>query len=119
MFLLALPIKNDAVTFGILIGVLAVIFYTTQRKTAFWTTFYKFVPALLLCYFIPALLHWPLGILSSEHSKVYPFVSRYLLPASLLLFCISLDLKAVLKLGPKALIVFLAGTLGVITMGAG
>ncbi len=117
MFLLALPIKNDAVTFGILIGVLAVIFYTTQRKTAFWTTFYKFVPALLLCYFIPALLHWPLGILSSEHSKVYPFVSRYLLPASLLLFCISLDLKAVLKLGPKALIVFLAGTLGVIIGG--
>lgn len=110
-------IKNDAVTFGILISVLALIFYTVQSNKPFWVRFYKYVPALLLCYFIPALLHWPLGIISSESSKLYPFVSRYLLPASLLLFCISLDLKALARLGPKALIVFLAGSFGVIIGG--
>ncbi|MEP7266323.1 MAG: DUF819 family protein [Saprospiraceae bacterium] len=117
MALAYLPIKNDAVTFGILIAVLAVIFYTTESKKPFFVKLYKFVPALLLCYFIPALLHWPLGIISNDTSKLYPFVSRYLLPASLLLFCISLDLKAIMRLGPKALIVFLAGTLGVIIGG--
>lgn len=112
-----LYIKNDAVTFGILISVLAVVFYTAQSSRPFWTKFYKYVPALLLCYFIPALLHWPLGIISNESSKLYPFVSRYLLPASLLLFCISLDLKAIAGLGSKALVVFLAGTFGVIIGG--
>lgn len=112
-----LPVKNDAVTFGILIGVLALIFYTTESKHPFWVKFYKYIPALLLCYFVPALLHWPLGIISNDTSKLYPFVSRYLLPASLLLFCISLDLQAILKLGPKALLVFLAGTFGVIIGG--
>ena len=110
-------IKNDAVTFGILIAVLSLVFYTTQSEKPFWIRFYKYVPALLLCYFIPALLHWPLGLISNESSKLYPFVSRYLLPASLLLFCISLDLKAISRLGPKALVVFLAGTFGVMIGG--
>ncbi|MEP7320755.1 MAG: DUF819 family protein [Saprospiraceae bacterium] len=114
---MSLPIQNDAVTFGILILVLAGVFYTTTIQRKFWITFYKYVPALLLCYFIPALLHWPLGVISNENSKLYPFVTRFLLPASLLLFCISLDLKAIVKLGPKALIVFLAGSFGVIIGG--
>lgn len=112
-----LPLKNDAATFGVLILVLAAIFYTTQSKSPGWQKFYKYVPALLLCYFVPALLHWPLGIISSDDSKLYPFVSRYILPASLLLFCISLDLKEISRLGPKALIIFLAGTIGIIIGG--
>ena len=105
---MTLPLKNDAATFGVLILVLAAIFYTTQSKSPGWQKFYKYVPALLLCYFVPALLHWPIGIISSDDSKLYPFVSRYILPASLLLFCISLDLKEISRLGPKALIIFLA-----------
>ncbi|MBP9747227.1 MAG: hypothetical protein KBD41_17655, partial [Saprospiraceae bacterium] len=64
-----LPLKNDAATFGVLILVLAAIFYTTQSKSPGWQKFYKYVPALLLCYFVPALLHWPLGIISSDDSK--------------------------------------------------
>jgi uncharacterized membrane protein len=37
----------------------------------------------------------------------------YLLPSSLVLFCIAIDIGAILKLGPKALIMFLTGTVGV------
>src|SRR3546814_12362051 len=37
----------------------------------------------------------------------------YLLPASLVLFCVAMDIGAVLRLGPKALMMFLAGTVGV------
>lgn len=114
---MSLPFTNDAITFGILFLVLAGIFYTTQSKSTGWQKFYKYVPSLLLCYFIPALLHWPLGIISNDSSKLYSFITRYLLPASLLLFCISLDLKALARLGPKALIVFLSGSLGVIIGG--
>ena len=44
-------ITNDAVVLGLLLTILAAIFYTSTLKTNFWTKFYKFIPALLLCYF--------------------------------------------------------------------
>jgi len=108
---------NDAVVFGILMLVLASIFYTSNSSNPFWKKFYRVVPSLLLCYFIPALLNWPLGLIDAKESKVYQFASQYLLPASLILFCLSIDMKGILRLGPKAMIMFLVGTLGVILGG--
>jgi uncharacterized membrane protein len=43
--------------------------------------------------------------------------SRYLLPASLVLLTLSINLKEVFKLGSKALVMFLTGSLGVIIGG--
>jgi uncharacterized membrane protein len=108
---------NDAVVFGLLITVLAIIFYTSSLTTPFWKKFYTYVPALLLCYFIPALMNWPLGLISGSDSNLYTIASRYFLPASLILFCLSIDMKGILNLGPKALIMFFAATLGVILGG--
>ncbi|MBK7344419.1 MAG: DUF819 family protein [Saprospiraceae bacterium] len=108
---------NDAVVLGLLTVVLALIMWTSRSNRPFWQRFYKFVPALLLCYFIPALLNWPLGWVSGEESQLYFMASRYLLPASLILLCVSIDFKAIFNLGPKALIMFLTGTLGVILGG--
>ncbi len=110
-------ITNDAVVLGILLIILASIFYTSSLSSSFWKTFYKYIPALLLCYFIPALFHWPLGIISGEGSQLYFVASRYLLPASLVLLCLSIDFKGILRLGPKALIMFFAATIGVIIGG--
>lgn len=110
-------ITNDAIVFGLLMTVLALIFYTSSLNTPFWKKFYTYVPALLLCYFIPALLNWPLGLISGTDSKLYQIASRYFLPGSLILFCLSIDMKGILNLGPKALIMFLTGTLGVIIGG--
>jgi uncharacterized membrane protein len=109
-------ITNDAVVFGLLMAVLAMIFYTAASKSIFFQKFYRVVPSVLLCYFIPALLN-SFGIISGEDSNLYFVASRYLLPASLVLFTISIDLKAILKLGPKALTMFLAGTLGIMLGG--
>ena len=153
---------NDAVIFGLLFIVLALIFYTEKLKTPFWKKFYRYVPALLLCYFIPALLNWPLGLISPHwygdgitdiasnysvvleqgmsfdqvtntldaagvpaeeyasaqgHSQLYFVASRYLLPASLILFCVGIDFKGIMNLGPKALIMFFSATLGIILGG--
>ena len=212
---------NDAVTLGLLLVVLALIFYTAKLKTSFWTKFYRYIPALLLCYFIPALLNWPLGLIApdwynpgaAEHlrslghaipeglsalefkawleahsisketinqiigpglinwpfgliptewykpelvenwrtlgyaipenlsplelkawlgdnavsydsiaqfkgkSNLYFVSSRYLLPASLVLLCLGIDLKGVMNLGPKALIMFFTATLGIVIGG--
>lgn len=110
-------ITNDAVVLGILISLLAFIFYTSSLATPFWKKFYTYVPALLLCYFVPALLNWPLGLISGAESKLYTIASRYFLPASLILFCLSIDMKAIIGLGPKALIMFFTATIGIILGG--
>ena len=55
---------NDAIILGILIIILAVIFKTASSQHKFWKKFYIYVPALLLCYFIPAIFQWPLGLIA-------------------------------------------------------
>ena len=87
-------ITNDAVVFGILVLILALIFKTSKMKV--FGRFYKYVPTLLLCYFIPSILS-SLGLISGDHSKLYFVSSRYLLPASLVLLTLSVDLKKIRK----------------------
>lgn len=109
-------ITNDAVVLGLLISILAFVFTTARSKNNFWKIFYKFVPALLLCYFIPSLFN-SFGIINGDQSKLYFVASRYLLPSSLVLLTISIDLPEIKKLGSKAVIMFLAGTFGIILGG--
>ncbi len=153
-------ITNDAVVFGILMALLLVIFRTTEIPS--FKKFYKVVPALLLCYFLPSVFstlgiispHWidldtaiaalqtqgynlsgietlkqfrawaveneiPKEILEPYigKSQLYFVASRYLLPASLVLLTLSINLKEVFKLGPKALIMFITGTVGIVIGG--
>lgn len=107
---------NDAIVLGILFLALGFVFYTSNKKEGFWSKFYKYVPALLMCYLIPAIFN-SLGIISDSESSLYFVASRYLLPASLVLMTLSIDLKAVFNLGPKALIMFFTGTIGIIIGG--
>jgi len=107
---------NDASVLGILVMVLAFIFYTSSSSNPFWKKFYTYIPALLLCYFLPSILN-SMGIISGEESGLYFMASRYLLPASLVLLTLSIDIKGVVALGPKALIMFLAGTFGIVIGG--
>jgi uncharacterized membrane protein len=153
-------ITNDAVVFGILIIILALIFKSSEIPKL--SKFYKVIPALLLCYFIPSLLS-TIGIISpmwidmdaalktlaksgfdisgidsfktfknfvleneveanllKPHigkSQLYFIASRYMLPASLVLLTLSINLKEVFNLGYKALIMFITGTIGVIIGG--
>lgn len=107
---------NDAIVFGLIALALAGIFYTSGKKTGFWGKFYGVVPALLLCYLIPAIFN-SVGLIDAERSQLYYVASRYLLPASLVLMTLSIDLKAIVNLGPKALIMFFTGTLGIVIGG--
>jgi uncharacterized membrane protein len=109
-------ITNDAVVMGLLMLILAFIFKTSASSNPFWKKFYTVLPMLLLCYFLPSLLT-TFGIVDPEQSQLYYVASRFLLPASLVLLTLSIDLKEVFKLGPKALIMFLTGTVGVIIGG--
>jgi len=107
-------ITDDTIIFGLLAFILAGVFYT--QKDQKFSAFYKVIPAVLLCYLLPALLVY-LRIIDPTESKLYFVASRYLLPAALVLMTLSVDLKAVLRLGPKSLIMFFTGTVGIIIGG--
>ena len=107
---------NDAVVLGILFVILAFVFQTSTSEQPFWKKFYSFVPSVLLCYFIPGLLN-SFNIISGADSQLYFVSSRYLLPASLILFTLGIDLPAIAQLGRKAVIMFFAGTVGIILGG--
>ena len=109
-------ITNDAIAFGLLMITLAVIFATANSTHPFWKKFYIFIPSLLLCYFIPS-IYSTLGWIDPNSSQLYYVASRYLLPASLVLLTLSIDLKAVLDLGWKAIAMFLTGTIGIVIGG--
>ncbi len=157
-------ITNDAVIFGLLMLILAAIVTTAASRNKNWQRFYIFFPALLLCYFVPSMMHWPLGIIApqwydlealatyfrdhyistfpldadwktiqafidqqgitaeelqafEQKSNLYFVASRYLLPASLILLTLSVDLKALKSLGFKPILIFLTGSAGVIIGG--
>jgi len=117
MMMLALPFANDAIVFGLLMVILGAVMYTSGSENPLWKKFYRYCPALILCYFLPALLHWPLGWIDPSQSRLYYMASRYLLPASLVLLCLSIDLKAVMGLGSKALTIFVVATVGIVIGG--
>lgn len=109
-------ITNDAIVLGILMAILGVVFITAHSEVPLWKKFYTYVPPLLLCYFVPSVFS-TIGLYSGDVSKLYTIASQYLLPTSLVLLTISIDLKAIGRLGPKAVIMFLGGTVGIIIGG--
>ena len=122
-------ITQDTIVFGILMLTLGFVFYTSSSENSAWKKFYKFVPALLMAYMMPALFtstgiispEWTTigadGEITEHKSQIYYIASRFLLPAALVLMTLSIDLKAVFNLGPKALIMFITGTVGIIIGG--
>lgn len=108
--------KNDAIVLGLLMAVLGFVFYTSTLDNKFWKKFYTYIPALLMCYLLPAILN-SAGIISKDHSELYNVAKLYLLPTSLVLMTLSIDLKGIINLGPKSIIMFLTGTVGIILGG--
>ncbi len=104
-------VTNPAIVLGILLSILAIIFQTTDHPA--FRRFYRVVPALLLCYFVPGLLA-TLGLVGDDGGRLYHVASRYLLPACLVMLTMTADLPGILRLGPKMIAVFLAATVGVV-----
>ncbi len=109
-------ISNDAVVLGLLVATVAAVFATAASENPGWKKFYRVVPTVLLCYFIPSIYN-TLNIINGEESQLYYVASRYLLPASLVLFTLSIDIREIIKLGWKAPVMFIAGTIGIIVGG--
>mgnify|MGYP000340527681 CR=1 FL=1 len=107
---------SDTIVFGLLAIFLALIFYSSSLQGKGWKRFYTYVPALLLCYLVPALLA-SMGLISKEYSSLYTMAKNYLLPGALILMTLGIDFKGIINLGPKAIIMFLTATVGIIIGG--
>ena len=105
-------ISNDAAVLGLLAAILGFVFWGASREQGIWKKFYAVIPAILPCYLLPAIAN-SIGLIDGAASGLYPMARDYLLPASLVLFCVAMDIGAIVRLGPKALVMFLTGTVGV------
>ena len=88
---------------------ISVLYISSQDR---FKKYFQFLPSLFWIYFLPMIVS-TLGLIDSK-SPVYQMISSYLLPTSLFLLLICVDVKAIFKLGKPALIMFFAGSLGVV-----
>ena len=103
--------------FGLIMGVIGAIFYTGNSAHPFWRRFYTILPGIVLCCFVPAGLN-SAGVFAPELGKqIYSFAATYLLPASLFLMTLSMDVPKLLGLGWKVLAMFLTASLAIILGG--
>jgi len=106
-------INNSFGLLAVLLIIPAIIFMIDSHDK--YGKLFKFVPPLVFAYFIPTILT-ALEIIPSE-AVIYKQIKTFVLPASLLLLTLAVDVKGILKLGSKAIIMFLSGTLGVVIGG--
>lgn len=110
-------ITNDIVVFGLIAATLAAVFWSASRERGGFKRFYAVVPPLLLCYFLPGLYN-TFGLIDGATSKLYnPVASRVLLPAALVLLTLSVDIRAIFRLGPKLLAMYITASLSVMAGG--
>ncbi|MCF7805492.1 MAG: DUF819 family protein [Candidatus Marinimicrobia bacterium] len=98
---------------AVLLGVLALLF-TINRHPVFGKIF-KVIPLLVFAYFVPTILS-NTGVIPLE-SPLYGFIMDWLLPASLILLTLAVDVKAIMNLGKNTVILFLVGTVTIVLGG--
>lgn len=109
-------ITQDIVIFGLLVVIAALVQLTSTSQNRILKKFYFFCPPLMVMYFLPGILNTA-NVINGNDSRVYEIISKYLLPAGLVLFTLSVDIRELWKLRKKAGTMFLAGAVGVIIGG--
>lgn len=98
---------------AVLLGVLSALFWLDAHPR--YGRIFRVVPLLVFAYFVPTALS-NTGLIPLA-SPLYDFVKTWLLPASLLLLTLAVDVKGILRLGRLAVILFLAATLSIVVGG--
>ena len=106
-------ITEPTTLFALLAGVLGLIFWLSTLKPL--GKFFQYLPPVIWAYFLPMFLTTA-GV-TPDSSATYSWMSRYLLPLALFLLMIAVDVKAILRLGPKALTMMVTGTVGIVIGG--
>jgi uncharacterized membrane protein len=98
---------QDPVAIVATLFVVIALLFAAERHAVLGKLF-RFVPLIVFAYFVPTLLS-NVGVLPLD-SPAYGFVKKTLLPASLLLLTLSVDLPTIARLGKPSVLLFLAGT---------
>ncbi|MDP7246113.1 MAG: DUF819 family protein, partial [Planctomycetota bacterium] len=108
-------IQEPMAVLAVLLGVLALLF--SVNATDLGSRIFKIFPLLVFAYFVPTTLS-NLGVIPVDHDfELYVFVKSWLLPASLVLLVLSVDVPAILGLGRSAVAMFLAATVSIVIGG--
>jgi len=102
-------ITDPLAIFGYLAGLMAFLFWLSGLKPL--QRIFDITPPILYAYFLPT-VSTALRIIPPA-SPAYVFMSRLLLPLSLFLLMVTVDLRAIMRLGRTALIMMLGGSLSV------
>jgi len=99
--------------FAYLVFLIFIIYRASQIN--FLSKFFKYLPPVIWVYFLP-MLSSAIGIIPRE-SEFYTWTRTYLLPSALVLLLLSANIPVIVKLGIKAIIMFFAGSFGIIIGG--
>jgi len=102
-------IQQPFVLVVILLSIECLVLWLAEHPR--YKKWFKFLPSLFWIYFLPMLFS-TFGIIDPK-SPIYSKIINSLLPASLFLLLITVDIKSILRLGRPALIMFFAGSVGV------
>ena len=108
------PLLTEPTTiFAALAGMLALVFWLSRKPAL--EKFFRLLPPVIWAYFVP-MIATAIGV-TPVSSPVYGWITRYMLPLSLFLLMVTIDLPAILKLGRLAIIMMLVGTAGIVIGG--
>jgi uncharacterized membrane protein len=105
------PITHEPLIIGLLASLPALVLWADTTRVG--KAIFQFLPPLLFCYFVPSILQIT-GLIDANKTNFYLIATQYFLPISLILFGLSLDIRALRKLGKPAIWVFLAGVFGIV-----
>jgi uncharacterized membrane protein len=103
-------LNDPMVIFGYMAGLLALLFWVSELPA--FKKLFDIVPVILFVYFVPT-LSTSFGIIPAA-SPLYEWMTRFLLPLSMFLLMLTVDLPAIARLGGIALVMMLAGTAGTV-----
>jgi len=104
---------NPIFILAVLMLIEGCILYFSEQQAA--AKFFRYLPSMFWIYFLPMMANTA-GIIPKE-SAVYGNITKLCLPASLVLLLLSVDVKAILRLGGTALAMMGAGVAGIMVGG--
>lgn len=108
-------IQGPMEVLAVLLGFLGILFWLNAHPR--YQSIFRVVPLLVFAYFVPTILSNVGLIPVAGDFELYNFVKTWLLPASLLLLTLAVDVKAILGLGRNAVVLFLAATAAIVVSG--
>jgi uncharacterized membrane protein len=103
-------IRDPFLIVCLLLAIEALVLYLEGQRR--FKKYFSFIPHVFWIYFLPMLIATA-GLIDTKN-WVLTVITTHLLPASLFLLLLSVDIKAILRLGWPALVMMSAGSFGII-----